>query len=279
MREEYGLSERHACRLLGQGRGTQRYAPILRSDEDALTRAIITLASQYGRYGYRRITVLLQRAGWQIGKDRVQRIWRREGLKVPQKQKPRGRLWLNDGSCVRLRPERANHVWSYDFVSAVTHDGRTLRLLTLIDEYTRECLALRVGRRLNSLDVIETLADVMLTRGLPDHLRSDNGPELIAACGRQWRAAVGVQTLYIEPGSPWETGYGESFNSTLRDEFLHGEIFYSLKEAQILTERWRVHYNTVRPHSSLGYRPPAPMASRLAMPPQSASRAQPSTVM
>jgi putative transposase len=161
-RQQYGLSERHACRLLGQWRGTQRYEPILRADEDALTRAVLALATRYGRYGYRRITALLQRAGWQVGKDRVQRIWRREGLKVPQKQRPRGRLWLNDGSCVRLRPERANHVWSYDFVSARTHDGRTLRLLVLLDEYTRECLAIRVARRLGSYEVLETLADVML---------------------------------------------------------------------------------------------------------------------
>jgi putative transposase len=166
-REQHGLSERHACRLLGQWRGTQRYEPDLRLDEDALTREVIALAAQYGRYGYRRITALLQRAGWEVGKDRVQRIWRREGLKVPQKQKPRGRLWLNDGSCVRLRPERPNHVWSYDFVSARTHEGRTLRLLTLIDEYTRECLAIRVERRMGSQEVIETLSDVMLWRGIP----------------------------------------------------------------------------------------------------------------
>ncbi len=173
-REEYRFSERHACRLLGQWRGTQRYGPIQRTNEDALTGAIITLASEYGRYGYRRITALLRSAGWQVGKDRVQRIWRREGLKVPQKQRPRERLWLNDGSCVRLRPERANHVWSYDFVSAMTHDGRTLRMLVLIDEYTRECLAIRVARRLGSLEVIEALADVMLFRGIPEHIRSDN---------------------------------------------------------------------------------------------------------
>jgi putative transposase len=146
----------------------------LRSDEDALTRAIITLASQYGRYGYRRITALLRTAGWRVGKDRVERIWRREGLKVPPKQTPRRRLWLNDGSCVRLRPERPRHVWSYDFVSAATHDGRSLRLLTLIDEYTRECLAIRVARRMGSQEVIETLADVMLVRGIPEYLRSDN---------------------------------------------------------------------------------------------------------
>jgi len=254
------LSERHACRLLGQWRGTQRYTPILRSDEDGLTRAIITLASRYGRYGYRRITALLQRAGWQVGKDRVQRIWRGEGLKVPQKQKPRGRLWLNEGSCVRLRPERANHVWSYDFVRAVTHDGRTLRLLTLIDEYTRECLAIRVARRLDSQEVIDTLAEVMLVRGIPEYLRSDNGPEFVARELRHWLAKLGTGTLYIEPGSPWENGYCESFNGKLRDECLNGELFYSLKEAQIVIEQWRVEYNTRRPHSSLGYRPPVPAA-------------------
>ncbi len=192
-----------------------------------------------------------------VGKDRVQRIWRREGLKVPPKQRPRGRLWLGDGSCVRLRPERANHVSSYDFVKAMTHDGRALRVLVVIDECTRECLALR---RLGSLQLIETLADVMLVRGIPEHIRSDNGPGFIAEELRKWLCKVGTRTLSIEPGSPWENGYCESFNGKLRDEFLNGEIFYSLKEAQILTERWRVEYNTERPHSALGYRSPAPQA-------------------
>ena len=205
----------------------------------------------------------LREAGWQVGTDRVQRIWRREGLKVPQKQRPRGRLWLNDGSCVRLRPERANHVWSYDFVSAMTHDGRTLRLLVLIDEYTRECLAIRVARRLGSNEVIETLADVMLWRGIPEHIRSDNGPEFVAKELRKWLGQVGTGTLYIEPGSPWENGYCESFNGKLRDECLNGEIFYSLKEAQVVIEQWRVEYNTRRPHSALGYRPPAPAACEI----------------
>ena len=205
-REKYELSERHACRLVKQWRGTQRYLPIQRVDEDALTRTIITLASEYGRYGYRRITALLRMAGWQVGKDRVQRIWRREGLKVPAKQRPRRRLWLNDGSCVRLRPEWANQVWSYDFVSAMTHDGRTLRMLVLIDEYSRECLAIRVARRLSSYEVIEALADVMLWRGIPEHIRSDNGPEFVAKDLRKWMANVGTGTRYIEPGSPWRTG-------------------------------------------------------------------------
>ena len=246
--------------MLKQWRGTQRYVPLVRADEDALTRDIIALASEYGRYGYRRITALLQARGWPIGKDRVQRIWRREGLKVPQKQRARARLWLNDGSCVRLRPERANHVWSYDFVSAMTHDGRMLRMLTLIDEYTRECLAIRVARRLGRYEVIEALADVMLCRGVPEHIRSDNGPEFVAKELRKWLGSVGVGTLYIEPGSPWENGYCESFNGKLRDECLNGEIFYSLKEAQVVIEKWRMDYNTRRPHSSLGYRPPAPAA-------------------
>jgi transposase InsO family protein len=258
--KQHGASERHACQLVHQPRGTQRYQPTQRNDEDALTRAIITLASQYGRYGYRRITIKLREAGWKVGKDRVERIWRREGLKIPQKQKPRGRLWLNDGSCVRLRPEHPNHVWSYDFVSTFTHDGRTVRMLNLIDEYTRECLAIHVRRRINSINVIEVLADAMIEHGIPAYIRSDNGPEFVAAELRKWLARIGTGTLYIEPGSPWENGYCESFNSRLRDEFLNGEIFYSLKEAQVLAERWRVYYNTERPHSSLGYQPPAPRA-------------------
>jgi transposase InsO family protein len=194
-----------------------------------LTRAIVALASQYGRYGYRRITSLLVQAGWQVGCDRVQRIWRREGLKVPRKHKPRGRLWLNDGSCIRLRPTHRNHVWSYDFVEAQTHDGRRIRLMTLIDEYTRECLAIRVARRINSLGVIETMADVMLTRGVPEHIRSDNGAEMTAKVVRNWLDKLGTAPLYIEPGSPWENGYCESFNGKLRDECLNQEILLQLE--------------------------------------------------
>lgn len=256
------MSERWACRLLGQHRGTQRYTPIQRIDEDGLTAAIIALASRYGRYGYRRVTTLVNQAGFKVGKDRVQRIWRREGLKVPQKQHPRSRRWLNDGSCVRLRPEHPNHVWSYDFMLATTHDGRSLRLPTLLDEFSRECLAIRVARRLGRYQVIETLAEVMKQRGVPAHIRSDNGPEFVARELREWLAKVGSATLYIEPGSPWENGYCESFNGKLRDECLNGEIFYSLKEAQIVIESWRTEYNTLRPHSALGYRPPAPVAIR-----------------
>jgi putative transposase len=254
-----GLSERHACRLTGQWRTTQRYEPTQVDDEDRLTQSILALASQYGRFGYRRITGMLKLAGWKVGKDRVQRIWRREGLKVPARHKPRGRLWLNDGSCIRLRPQHRHHVWSYDFVEARTHDGRSLRLLVMIDEYSRECLAIRVARRLNSAHVIELLGDCMLQYGVPDHVRSDNGAEMTARRVKQWLASVGTKPLFIEPGSPWENGYCESFNGKLRDECLNGEIFYSPKEAQVVIEQWRKFYNTVRPHSSLGYRPPAPM--------------------
>ncbi len=252
------MSERQACRAVGQVRSTQWRKPRVTDDEKALTTAIIDLASAYGRYGYRRITALLKTQGWHVNHKRVFRIWRREGLKVPAKQPKRKRLWLNDGSCVRLRPERPNHVWAYDFVMGRTHDGKAFRMLTVIDEYTRECLAIYVQRRLKALDVLECISDLMLVRGVPDHIRSDNGAEFTAHLIKDWLKKIGVKTLYIEPGSPWENGYNESFNGKLRDELLNGEIFYGMKEAQIVIEQWRQHYNTVRPHSSLGYRPPAP---------------------
>ena len=199
------MSERLACRVLGQHRSTQRKAPNGRADEDALTADIIALATQYGRYGYRRITALLRDAGWAVNVKRVERIWRREGLKVPAKQPKKGRLWLNDGSCIRLRPERPNHVWSYDFVEGRTHDGRKFRMLNVIDEFTRECLAIRIDRRLKSTDVIDVLSDLFILRGVPGHIRSDNGPEFIAKAVREWIAAVGAKTAFIEPGSPGRT--------------------------------------------------------------------------
>jgi len=229
-------------------------------DEAALTADIVRLASRYGRYGYRRVTALLRAEGWTVNHKRVERIWRREGLKVPSRQPKRGRLWLTDGSCIRLRPCWANHVWSYDFVMDRTHDGKRFRMLTVIDEFTRESLAIVVGRRLRSDDVLHCLAGLFAEHGPPDHIRSDNGSEFTAKVVRAWLVRLGVKTLYIEPGSPWENGYNESFNSKLRDELLDGEIFYTLKEAKVLIERWRQHYNTVRPHSALGYRPPAPRA-------------------
>ncbi|CAN1530659.1 Tra5 Transposase and inactivated derivatives [Sphingomonadaceae bacterium] len=260
VREELPVSERRICRVLGQHRSTQRKVPRGADDEEALTADIIELARQYGRYGYRRVTALLRNAGWHVNRKRVERIWRREGLKVPQRQPKRGRLWLNDGSCIRLRPEYPGHVWAYDFVEGRTHDGRKFRILAIIDEASRECMALLVARRIRSADVLVILADLFVIHGPPAHIRSDNGPEFVATAVKGWLAQIGVQTLYITPGSPWENGYCESFNGSLRDELLNGEIFYSLAEAQILIEAWRRHYNTVRPHSSLGYRPPAPEA-------------------
>ena len=253
-----GVSERRACRVLGQHRSTQRHVPTGREDEERLVADMIELARQYGRYGYRRVAVHLRDAGWSVSDGRIERLWRREGLKVPPKQPKRGRLWLNDGSCIRLRPTHRNHVWSYDFVHHRTDDGRAFRMLNILDEFSRECLAIRIKRKLNSTDVIDALTDLFILRGVPDHIRSDNGPEFVAEAVRKWIAAVGANTAYIEPGSPWENGYVESFNARLRDELLNGEIFYSLKEAQIIIEQWRHHYNTKRPHSALGYRPPAP---------------------
>ena len=244
--------------MLTQPRSTQRYEPMPAEDEQLLTDGIVELANRYGRYGYRRITALLRHRGWRVNHKREERICRREGLKVPGKQPRRARLWLNDGSCIRLRPERANHVWAYDFVLVRTQDGRAVRLLTVIDEYTRECLAIRAGRHIRSSDVIETLTELMVVRGVPDHIRSDNGPEFTARAIRDWLGKVGAKTLYIEPGSPWENGYVESFNGKLRDELLDREIFYTLQEVQVLTEEYRQTYNRIRPHSSLGYRPPAP---------------------
>jgi|TARA_B100000315_G_scaffold180318_1_gene169118 transposase InsO family protein len=230
----------------------------MREDESMLTKAIIDLSTEYGRYGYRRVTALLNRQGWQVNHKRVERIWRREGLKVPQKQPKRGRLWLNDGSCIRLRATHPNHVWSYDFVIDRTHNGKTFRMLTVIDEYTHASLAIKTKRQLNSTDVLDCLNDLFAEYGVPEHIRSDNGAEFTAIAVREWLSAAKVRTLFIEPGSPWENGYNESFNGKLRDELLNGEIFYTLKEAQILIEQWRIHYNTIRPHSSLGYRSPAP---------------------
>ena len=251
--------------------------PTTPDDEAALTADIIALARQYGRYGYRRITALLRQAGWWSNHKRVERIWRREGLKVPAKQPKRGRLWLTDGSCIRLRPEYPNHVWSYDFVEDRTHDGRKYRMLNVLDEFTRECLAIRVRRKLNSIDVIDVLTDLFLLRGIPGHIRSDNGPEFIAKAVQGWIAAVGAQTAYIAPGSPWENGYCESFNARLRDELLNGEIFYSIKEAQTVIESWRQHYNAIRPHSALGYRPPAPEVVPWPPAPASSPGAPPAT--
>ncbi len=255
-----GVSVRRACLVLGIGRNTYHYQPTTTPLESALAKRIIELALQYGRYGYRRITALLRADGWCVNHKRVERIWRQEGLKVPARQPKRRRLWLNDGSIVRLRALYSEHVWSYDFVMHHTADGRKFRMLTIIDEYTRECLAIDVGRSLTRESVLERLANLFIQRGIPEHIRSDNGSEFTAKTVREWLKTLGVTTLYITPGSPWENGYIESFNGKLRDEFLNVDIFDTLLEAKVLIERWRQHYNHIRPHSSLGYRPPAPEA-------------------
>jgi len=242
-----------------QSRVTQRRNLSPPSDEEQLTDGVIALATQYGRYGYRRITALLNNEyGWRVNHKRVERIWRKEGLKVPKKQPKRKRLWLNDGSCIRLRPEHKDHVWSYDFVMDRTANGRAFRMLNIIDEYTRECLSILVKRKITSQDVIDRLFELFIMKGIPEHIRSDNGPEFTANEVRKWLARLGVKTLFIEPGSPWENGYIESFNGKLRDELLNREIFTTLTEAKVLIEQWRQEYNHIRPHSSLGYRPPAP---------------------
>ena len=258
--EALAVSERRACKVLGQCRATQQYNLFSSDREERLMARIVELATQYGRYGYRRITALLNREGWQVNHKKVERIWRKEGLKVPQRQPKRGRLWLNDGSCIRLRPEYRDHVWSYDIMVARTSDGRPFRILTIMDEYTRECLAILVSRHISSEDVIDKLFHLFIFRGIPEHIRSDNGPEFTAKAIRGWLDRLGVKTLFIEPGSPWENGYIESFNGKLRDELLNREWFSTLFEAKTLTEEWRREYNQFRPHSALGYRPPSPEA-------------------
>jgi putative transposase len=260
VQEAFGISERRVCRAIEQPRSSQRYVLQIPDRDGPLTKRIVDLATQYGRYGYRRITAMLQAEGWRVNHKKVERIWRLEGLKVPQKQPKRGRLWLNDGSCVRLRPEHPNHVWSYDFVMDTTEDGRPFRMLNVMDEYTRECLAIQVARKLKAGDVQECLTELFCRRGVPEYIRSDNGSEFTAKMIRTWLNELGTRTLYIEPGSPWENGYIESFNGNLQDELLNREIFYTLQEAKILIEHWRREYNQVRPHSALGYKPPAPEA-------------------
>ena len=255
------VSERRACKVLDQFRSTQRRELSPPSDEKQLTQDIIKLATKYGRYGYRRITALLNNnRGWRVNHKRVERIWRREGLKVPKKQPKRGRLWLNDGSCVRLRPEHKDHVWSYDFMIDHTVNGKAFKILNIIDEYTRECLATLVNRKIKADDVIDQLFNLFVFRSIPEHIRSDNGPEFTARVVRKWLASLGVKTLFIEPGSPWENGYIESFNGKMRDELLNREIFTTLEEAKILIEQWRREYNQVRPHSAKNYQPPVPEA-------------------
>ena len=253
------MSERRACQVIGQIRSSQRYVAQPNPEKEKLRDRVIEVASQFGRHGYKMVTGILNDEGWDVGKDRVYTIWREEGLKVPQKQPKVARLWLAKGSCIRLRPTHKNHVWSYDFVADRTHDGKPFRILNVIDEYTRECLASFVARRIRSQDVILVLADLFLKFGVPENIRSDNGPEFVAKKLMSWFAIVDVKPLFIAKGSPWENGYCESFNGRMRYELLNGEIFYTLLEAKVIIEAWRNYYNHKRPHSSLGYKPPAPL--------------------
>lgn len=253
-----GVSERSACRALSVNRNTVRNVGDKRKKDTEIREKIVGLAEEYGRVGYRMVTNMLRNDGEIINHKKVERIWREEGLKLPKKHPKKRRLWLNDGSCVRLRAERKNHVWSYDFMEDKTADGRKVRILNIIDEFSRECLASIPRRSWKNGAVIEVLANLMFQKGVPEYIRSDNGSEFTNKKIRQWLAKTGVVTAFIEPGSPWENGYIESFNSRMRDEFLNGEIFGNMYEMVVLLGRWVRYYNEIRPHSSLGGKPPAP---------------------
>lgn len=242
--------------MLGQPRRTQRYRPSPDPEGDNLVAEIKMLALKHPRYGYKRITALLRRSGWKVNRKRVYRIWREQGLKVPVRQRKKSRLWLEGGRSVRLKSRRRNHVWCYDFAYERTEDGRPIRILTVVDEFTRLALAARARRSFTARDVIEVVSELMLAHGVPENIRSDNGPELTAKALRNWLSDNQVNTVYIKPGSPWENPFAESFISRVRDELLDREIFFTLGEAQVMLERFRIDYNTVRPHSALGYLSP-----------------------
>ena len=219
------------------------------------------LALRWPRFGYRRITALLRREGWRVNVKRVHRLWKAEGLQIRKKQRKRRRLGSGTNACHRRRPRYKDHVWSYDFVSDRTEGGGALKLLTVVDEYTRECLTVEVAMTFTGSDVVEVLGELFDIRGRPRYLRSDNGPEFTSKAVRKWLKALGVGTLFIEPGSPWENGYVESFNGKLRDECLNGELFLSRVEAKYVVDRWRLDYNHRRPHSMLGWLTPAQFAA------------------
>jgi transposase InsO family protein len=258
------LSQRRVCKALGVARSLVRYQARLPGKDKELVGRMHELARKHPRYGYRRIAALLRAEGWRVNNKRVRRLWRQQGLKIPKEVKKKRRLGHTANSCTRRRATRPNEVWSYDFIFDQTADGRPLKILPIVDEFTRECLVMLVGRSLAARDVIKALAKAAAQRGMPEHLRSDNGPEFIADAVKCWLAKEGTKTLYIEPGSPWENAYSESFNSRLRDELLNGELFSSEKEAAVLLEQHRRVYNFERPHSSLGYVAPAVFARQRA---------------
>ena len=260
-------SERRACGAVDQPRSTQRYQPRQAEDERELVKRMKELSGRHPRYGYRRVWALLRDEKFGVNVKRIHRLWKREGLKVPRKQRKRRRLGQSANSCTRYKAEHRDHVWSYDFVMDQTAEGKRLKLLPVVDEFTRECLAIEVERSLTAQDVVSTLAYLFELRGAPLFIRSDNGPEFIAQAVKTWLENSGAGTLYIEPGSPWENAYVESFNGKLEDELLNGEQFQTLKEAKVLVEDWRLDYNHQRPHSSLKYQTPAAFAASCAAAP------------
>jgi putative transposase len=264
LRDQFAVSERRACRVLNQPRSSQRRKPMPRHDEAALARRMRELVRQRPRFGYRRIAALLRREGWRANPKRIYRLWRREGLKVPRKKRKRRSLGMSENACHCRRAEFKDHVWTWDFVFDRTTSGSALKWLSIIDEFTRECLTLKVARSITSEDVIDALAELFAMRGVPQQIRSDNGPEFVAHAIGRWLGHVGVQTLYIAPGAPWENGYAESFHSRLRDEFLDLEEFETVAAARKLTTAWKDDYNHHRPHSSLGYLTPGEFAARWA---------------
>jgi putative transposase len=262
LRDRLGLSERRACRVAGQHRSTQRHQPTLAADEVALRARLREMSAEKPRWGYRRAHARLLEEGWSVNRKRVQRLWREEGLRVPRRKRKRRRLGDNTGG-KRLRAERPDHVWALDFQSDETADGRQVRLLNVVDEFTREALAMDCERSITAEDTVALLDGLLAERGTaPEHIRCDNGPELIAHTLRDWCQASSTATAYIEPGSPWQNPFIESFNGRARDEVLDIELFHTLAEAKVIVEDWRNAYNTEHPHSALGMQPPARFAAR-----------------
>jgi putative transposase len=256
-RQKLGASERHVCRVVGIARSTVQYKSMAR-DDDALRLALIRMAKQYGRYGYRKVAELLRMEGWRVNHKKVERIWREEGLQQPDRHKKRKRLYHHDASVIRLRPQYRNHIWSIDFVHDKLSTGRPYKMLTVLDEYTREALCVAVALRMGSEEVLEELYPLLLRHGRPDYIRSDNGPEFTASSFREWLVRCGIQPIQIFPGSPWENGYNERFNGTLRREVLNTEWFATTRQAQAAINQWLTQYNHIRPHHALGMRPPVP---------------------
>lgn len=275
LRSSHGVSERRACRTVGQPRSTQRYRARKKDDEERIVKKMHELVRRHPRFGYRRIHALLRRMGFRINRKRVWRLWKQEGFKVPKKQVKKRRLGSSDNGITRRGAERMNHVWAWDFIHDRDERGRPLKWLSIVDEYTRECLALEVGRSIKATDVLDVLRELLVIRGVPEFIRSDNGPEFIAQAIREYLEKAAVDTLYIEPGAPWQNGYAESFHSRLRDELLDAEIFADLAEARSLAAEWQNDYNHHRPHSSLGYRTPAEYAATLRQAPLRATPSAP----